>query len=109
MGNYRTGSLRCLPAEKISIGGSHDRRRSGRTLCRADPHPPICHRLLRITGGPAVSGDDTTKFFVNIIIAILISVVSTAVITLLLSFKFEKEECSDRDVIGKQKKMQRKI
>lgn len=63
------------------------------------------HRFATGSSGlPAVLlylGDDTTKFFVNIIIAILISVVSTAVITLLLSFKFEKEECSDRDVIGK--------
>lgn len=63
------------------------------------------HRFATGSSGlPAVLlylGDDTTKFFVNIIIAILISVVSTAVITLLLSFKFEKEESSDRDVIGK--------
>ena len=63
------------------------------------------HRFATGSSGlPAVLlylGDDTTKFFVNIIIAILISVVSTAVITLLLSFKCEKEECSDRDVIGK--------
>ena len=54
------------------------------------------HRFATGSSGlPAVFlylGDDTTKYFVNIIIAILISIVSTAVITLLLSFKFEKEE-----------------
>lgn len=54
------------------------------------------HRFATGSSGlPAVFlylGDDTTKFFVNIIIAILISIVSSAVITLLLSFKFEKEE-----------------
>lgn len=64
------------------------------------------HRFATGSSGlPAVLlylGDDTTKFFVNIIIAILISVVSTAVITLLLSFKFEKEEeSSDGGVSGK--------
>lgn len=54
------------------------------------------HRFATGSSGlPAVFlylGDDTTKFFVNILIAILISIVGTAIITLLLSFKFEKEE-----------------
>ena len=57
------------------------------------------HRFATGSSGlPAVFlylGDDTTKFFVNIIIAILIAIVSTAVITLLLSFKFEKEELEE--------------
>lgn len=57
------------------------------------------HRFATGSSGlPAVFlylGDDTTKFFVNIIIAILISIVSSAVITLLLSFKFEKEEAKE--------------
>ena len=68
----------------------------GQTYARS-----IVRTALNIPAVLLYLGDDTTKFFVNIIIAILISVVSTAVITLLLSFKFEKEECSDRDVIGK--------
>lgn len=57
------------------------------------------HRFATGSSGlPAVFlylGDDTTKFFVNIIIAIIISIVSSAAITLLLSFKFEKEEAED--------------
>lgn len=57
------------------------------------------HRFATGSSGlPAVLlylGDDTTKYFVNIIIAILISIVSTAVITLVLSFKFEKEEAEE--------------
>lgn len=57
------------------------------------------HRFATGSSGlPAVFlylGDDTTKYFINIIIAILISIVSTAAITLLLSFKFEKEEPED--------------
>ncbi|MBT9779660.1 PTS beta-glucoside transporter subunit EIIBCA [Clostridium sp. MCC353] len=57
------------------------------------------HRFATGSSGlPAVFlylGDDTTKYFVNIIIAILISIVSTAVITLLLSFKYEKEEADE--------------
>lgn len=54
------------------------------------------HRFATGSSGlPAVFlylGDDTTKYFINIIIAILISIVSAAIITLLLSFQFEKEE-----------------
>lgn len=57
------------------------------------------HRFATGSSGlPAVFlylGDDTTKFFVNIIIAILISIVSSAAITLVLSFKFEKEEAEE--------------
>lgn len=54
------------------------------------------HRFATGSSGlPAVLlylGDNTTRFFVNIIIAIIISVVVTAVLTFILSFKFEKEE-----------------
>lgn len=57
------------------------------------------HRFATGSSGlPAVFlylGDDTTKFFVNIIIAILISIVSSAVLTLVLSFKFEKEDVEE--------------
>lgn len=57
------------------------------------------HRFATGSSGlPAVFlylGDDTTKFFVNIIIAILISIVSSAVFTLVLSFKFEKEDVEE--------------
>lgn len=57
------------------------------------------HRFATGSSGlPAVFlylGDDTTKYFVNIIIAILISIVSTAIITLLLSFKFEKDDAAE--------------
>lgn len=57
------------------------------------------HRFATGSSGlPAVFlylGDDTTKFFVNIIIAILISIVSSAAITLMLSIKFEKEDVEE--------------
>lgn len=57
------------------------------------------HRFATGSSGlPAVFlylGDDTTKFFVNIIIAIIISIVSSAAITLLLSFKFEKGDAEE--------------
>lgn len=57
------------------------------------------HRFATGSSGlPAVFlylGDDTTKFFVNIIIAILISIVGSAVLTLVLSFKFEKEDVEE--------------
>lgn len=57
------------------------------------------HRFATGSSGlPAVFlylGDDTTKFFVNIIIAILISIVGSAVLTLVLSFKFEKEDVDE--------------
>lgn len=57
------------------------------------------HRFATGSSGlPAVFlylGDDTTKFFVNIIIAIIISIVSSAAVTLLLSFKFEKENAEE--------------
>lgn len=57
------------------------------------------HRFATGSSGlPAVLlyiGDDTMRFFWNIIIALLISAVVTAVLTYILSFKYEKEEDSD--------------
>lgn len=54
------------------------------------------HRFATGSSGiPAVLlyiGDDTMTYFYNIIIALLISAVATAVITFLLSLKFEKAE-----------------
>ncbi|MED4040976.1 beta-glucoside-specific PTS transporter subunit IIABC [Niallia taxi] len=54
------------------------------------------HRFATGSSGlPAVLlyiGDDTMKFFWNIIIALIISAVVTAILTYILSFKFEKEE-----------------
>lgn len=54
------------------------------------------HRFATGSSGlPAVLlylGDNTTKYFVNIIIAIIISVVVSGVLTFFLSLKFEKEE-----------------
>lgn len=54
------------------------------------------HRFATGSSGlPAVLlylGDDTTTCFVNIIIAIIISIVVSGALTLFLSFKFEKEE-----------------
>lgn len=53
------------------------------------------HRFATGSSGlPAVLlylGDNTTKYLVNIIIAILISMAVTAVLTLILSMKYEKE------------------
>ena len=64
------------------------------------------HRFATGSSGlPAVFlylGDDTTKFFVNIIIAIIISIVSSAAITLLLSFKFEKDTEEDGQEIDRE-------
>lgn len=54
------------------------------------------HRFATGSSGlPAILlyiGDDTMRFFWNIVIALMISAVSTAIITYILSFKFEKEE-----------------
>lgn len=54
------------------------------------------HRFATGSSGlPAVLlyiGDDTMRFFYNILIALAITVVSTAVITYVLSFKYEKDE-----------------
>lgn len=54
------------------------------------------HRFATGSSGlPAVLlyiGDDTMKFFWNIIIALIISAVVTAIVTYVLSFKFEKDE-----------------
>ena len=54
------------------------------------------HRFATGSSGlPAILlylGDDTTKFFVNIIIAIIITMAVTAFLTFVLSFKFEKDE-----------------
>ncbi|OJG99772.1 PTS system, beta-glucoside-specific IIABC component [Enterococcus termitis] len=54
------------------------------------------HRFATGSSGlPAVLlyiGDDTMKFFWNIIVALIISAVVTAILTYLLSFKFEKED-----------------
>ncbi|SET52926.1 PTS system, beta-glucosides-specific IIC component [Enterococcus malodoratus] len=54
------------------------------------------HRFATGSSGlPAILlyiGDDTMRFFWNIVIALLISAASTAVLTYILSFKFEKEE-----------------
>ncbi|MGG5373136.1 beta-glucoside-specific PTS transporter subunit IIABC [Enterococcus sp. AZ196] len=54
------------------------------------------HRFATGSSGlPAILlyiGDDTMRFFWNIVIALIISAVSTAILTYFLSFKFEKEE-----------------
>ncbi|WP_313466752.1 beta-glucoside-specific PTS transporter subunit IIABC [Carnobacterium sp.] len=54
------------------------------------------HRFATGSSGlPAVLlyiGDDTMKFFWNIIIALIISAVVSAILTYILSFKFEKDE-----------------
>ncbi|MBM7651965.1 beta-glucoside-specific PTS transporter subunit IIABC [Neobacillus cucumis] len=54
------------------------------------------HRFATGSSGlPAVLlyiGDDTMKYFWNIIIALIISAVVTAIVTYVLSFKFEKDE-----------------
>lgn len=54
------------------------------------------HRFATGSSGlPAILlyiGDDTMRFFWNIVIALLISAASTAVLTYILSFKFEKDE-----------------
>jgi PTS system beta-glucosides-specific IIC component len=54
------------------------------------------HRFATGSSGlPAILlyiGDDTMRFFWNIVVALIISAVSTAVLTYILSFKFEKEE-----------------
>lgn len=54
------------------------------------------HRFATGSSGlPAILlyiGDDTMRFFWNIVIALIISAVSTAMLTYILSFKFEKEE-----------------
>lgn len=54
------------------------------------------HRFATGSSGlPAILlyiGDDTMRFFWNIVIALIISAVSTAILTYVLSFKFEKEE-----------------
>lgn len=54
------------------------------------------HRFATGSSGlPAILlyiGDDTMRFFWNIVIALVISAVSTAILTYALSFKFEKEE-----------------
>jgi len=57
------------------------------------------HRFATGSSGlPAVLlyiGDDTMKFFWNIIIALIISAAVTAVLTYILSFKYEKDEITD--------------
>jgi PTS system beta-glucosides-specific IIC component len=57
------------------------------------------HRFATGSSGlPAVLlyiGDDTMKFFWNIIIALIISAAVTAVLTYVLSFKYEKDEITD--------------
>lgn len=54
------------------------------------------HRFATGSSGlPAILlyiGDDTMRFFWNIVIALLISAASTAVLTYIFSFKFEKDE-----------------
>lgn len=54
------------------------------------------HRFATGSSGlPAILlyiGDDTMRFFWNIVIALIISAVSTAILTYILSFNFEKEE-----------------
>ena len=54
------------------------------------------HRFATGSSGlPAIFlyiGDDTMRFFWNIVIALIISAVSTAILTYVLSFKFEKDE-----------------
>lgn len=57
------------------------------------------HRFATGSSGlPAVLlylGDNTTRCFINIIIAILISMVVSGVLTFILSFKFEKDDVED--------------
>lgn len=57
------------------------------------------HRFATGSSGlPAVFlyiGDDTMRFFYNILIALVISSVSTAIITYFLSLKYEKDEEND--------------
>ncbi|MBP1047783.1 PTS glucose transporter subunit IIA [Enterococcus sp. BWM-S5] len=54
------------------------------------------HRFATGSSGlPAILlyiGDDTMRFFWNIVIALIISAVSTAILTYILSFRFEKDE-----------------
>lgn len=52
------------------------------------------------SGLPAVLlyiGDDTMSYFINIIIALIISIAVTAVLTFILSLKFEKKDPTDRE------------
>lgn len=59
------------------------------------------HRFATGSSGlPAVFlylGDNTTRYFINIIIAMVISIVVTAILTLILSFKFEKDDIDVAD------------
>lgn len=59
------------------------------------------HRFATGSGGlPAVAlyiGDDTMKFFYNIIIAMVISIVVSATLTFILSLKYEKSEDHESD------------
>lgn len=59
------------------------------------------HRFATGSSGlPAVLlyiGDDTMSYFINIIIALIISIAVTAVLTFILSLKFEKKDSTDRE------------
>ncbi len=59
------------------------------------------HRFATGSSGlPAVLlyiGDDTMSYFINIIIALIISIAVTAVLTFILSLKFEKKDPTDRE------------
>lgn len=65
------------------------------------------HRFATGSGGlPAVAlyiGDDTMKFFYNIIIAMVISIVVSAALTFVLSLKYEKNEEQESASLGSDK------
>ncbi len=76
----------------------------------------LTHTHRFATGSPSIFaatlyiGDNTMKYFYNIIIAIIIAVVVSAVLTLIFSFIFEKKEVSaDSNVTQEAKTIETKI